>query len=134
MAHPTNTGTAVKVIQASGADAYQPGLEALANALQDFLAEGDADGARDAAQNTLNALQAKLAGSHAAPAEHDQLVNEHQAAHVLGLKVSTLRRWRWASRGPPWLKIGSAVRYATGDLRGFVDAGRKVPVHNGKAA
>ena len=38
------------------------------------------------------------------------LVNEHEAARLLGLSVKTLRRWRWAGRGPNFVKIGSAVR------------------------
>ena len=56
----------------------------------------------------------------------DALVNEHVAASTLGLKVSTLRRWRWA--GFPYLpffKIGNAVRYNPDDLADFVEAGRR---------
>jgi predicted DNA-binding transcriptional regulator AlpA len=53
------------------------------------------------------------------------LLNEHRAAEFLGLKVSTLRRWRWAGRGPPFIKLGSAVRYDPRELDEFVDAGRR---------
>ena len=54
-----------------------------------------------------------------------RLRNEHQAADVLGLSVKTLRRWRWARRGPPWRKIGSAVRYADADLAAFIEAAKR---------
>ncbi len=54
-----------------------------------------------------------------------KLVNEHEAADILGLKVSTLRRWRWAGRGPAYRKIGAAVRYHPADLSAFADAARR---------
>lgn len=53
------------------------------------------------------------------------LVNEHEAAKLLGLRVTTLRRWRWAGRGPAYRKIGGAVRYHLADLSAFADAGRR---------
>jgi predicted DNA-binding transcriptional regulator AlpA len=54
-----------------------------------------------------------------------RLVDEHEAAARLGLSVKTLRRWRWAKRGPAWSKIGAAVRYAPADLAAFIAAGRQ---------
>ena len=53
------------------------------------------------------------------------LVNEHEAARILGLSVKTLRRWRWAGNPPPFLKIGSAVRYDPTELAAFIEAGRR---------
>lgn len=54
------------------------------------------------------------------------LVNEYDAASILGLKVSTLRRWRWAGfPSLPYHKIGNAVRYDPDDLFAFVEAGRR---------
>jgi hypothetical protein len=55
------------------------------------------------------------------------LIDEHNAALCLGLSVKTLRRWRWARRGPIWIKIGTAVRYAPADLAAFIAAGRQSP-------
>jgi len=55
----------------------------------------------------------------------DRLINEHETAARLGLAVATLRRWRWARRGPRWVRIGAAVRYAPSDLLAFVEAGRQ---------
>ncbi len=56
---------------------------------------------------------------------HEALMNEHEVAARLGLKVATLRRWRWAGRSPPYIKIGSAVRYHPPDIAAFIDAGRR---------
>ncbi len=53
------------------------------------------------------------------------LLNEHEAAHILGLKVATLRRWRWAGKPPRFLKIGSAVRYDPQVLAEFIEAARR---------
>ncbi len=53
------------------------------------------------------------------------LVNEVQAARMLGLSVKTLRRWRWAGKPPQFIKIGSAVRYDPEDLQDLINAGRR---------
>ncbi len=53
------------------------------------------------------------------------LVNEAEAAHLLSLSVKTLRRWRWAGKGPRFLKLGAAVRYDSADLTAFIEAGRR---------
>lgn len=64
------------------------------------------------------------------------LVNETEAARILGLSVKTLRRWRWAGRGPAYRKIGSAVRYHPDeDLAAFVEAARRTSTSDtGEAA
>ena len=53
------------------------------------------------------------------------LMRENEAAARLGLKVATLRRWRWSCRGPPFVKIGAAVRYDPDDIEAFIEAGRR---------
>lgn len=53
------------------------------------------------------------------------LVTETEAARALGLSVKTLRRWRWAGKGPAYHKIGAAVRYRTSALADFIEAGRR---------
>lgn len=65
---------------------------------------------------------------------HDHLIDENDAALRLGLAVKTLRRWRWAGRGPVFRKLGAAVRYATADLDAFVEAGRRTSTsdHGGR--
>ena len=63
------------------------------------------------------------------------LVNEHQAAQVLGLSVKTLRRWRWSGRPPRFVKLGGAVRYDPADLAAFIKAARRTSTTDtGKAA
>jgi len=49
------------------------------------------------------------------------LMNEHDAANRCGLSVKTLRNWRLSGKGPPYLKLGGAVRYRESDLDAFLD-------------
>lgn len=56
--------------------------------------------------------------------EH-KLLTEQEAADHLRLAVTTLRRWRWAGSGIPFVKIGSAVRYEPAALNDFIAAGRR---------
>ena len=56
---------------------------------------------------------------------HDQLITETETARLLGLKVATLRRWRWAGKGPRFLKLGGAVRYDPADLEAFIEQSRR---------
>ena len=53
------------------------------------------------------------------------LVDETKAAQLLDLRVKTLRRWRWAGKGPRFVKLGSAVRYRLADLDEFIAARRR---------
>lgn len=48
------------------------------------------------------------------------LVTEDEAADLLKVKPSTLRRWRYSGGGPRFRKIGRLVRYHIGDLQAFV--------------
>ena len=50
------------------------------------------------------------------------LLDETRAARILDLSVKTLRRWRWAGKGPTFRKIGRAVRYAPSDLEAFISS------------
>jgi hypothetical protein len=54
------------------------------------------------------------------------LVTEHEVARLLGIKVATVRRWRWAGTGPVFRKInGTAVRYLPEDLEAFIAASQR---------
>ena len=53
------------------------------------------------------------------------LVTETEAAERLGLRVATLRRWRWAGQGPAFRKIGAAVRYHPTDLDDYIEQARR---------
>ncbi|NCD25803.1 MAG: DNA-binding protein [Deltaproteobacteria bacterium] len=46
---------------------------------------------------------------------------EQQAADYIGMKVATLRQWRFLSKGPVFLKIGRSCRYRKEDLDAFLE-------------
>jgi hypothetical protein len=62
--------------------------------------------------------------------EVEGLLNEFQAAGVMGLKVATLRAWRRQGKGPPYLKLGRSVRYDPVDLTYWFIAGKIQPGWN----
>lgn len=60
-----------------------------------------------------------------------QLLTDLELAAHLGIKVSTLRKWRVTGQGIPWIKLnGSLVRYRISDVNAYLDACPK----GGKAA
>lgn len=44
------------------------------------------------------------------------LLMEHEVADAIRVSVSSVRRWRASSQGPPFVKLGRAVRYPAKDL------------------
>lgn len=62
----------------------------------------------------------------AAKLQPGDLVDERQAAAILGCAVQTLRNWRWRGLPPRASKIGKRmVRYHRADLAAFIDAGER---------
>lgn len=57
----------------------------------------------------------------------DQHLKEEDLARRWGLSVRTLQRWRWAKKGPPYLKIGHRVVYRLSDIEAWEEATRCVP-------
>lgn len=50
------------------------------------------------------------------------LVDEREAAAILGCALMTLRNWRWKHEGPRYRKVGRRlVRYAQADLVAFIE-------------
>lgn len=49
----------------------------------------------------------------------DAAYNENQAATFLGISVRTLQAWRVRGDGPPYVKLGRAVRYQRRALVAF---------------
>ena len=45
-----------------------------------------------------------------------ELVNEREAARILSVAQGTLPVWRSRRQGPPYVKVGGAVRYKVSDL------------------
>jgi hypothetical protein len=61
---------------------------------------------------------------HTAALNPGDLVDEREAAAILGCAVQTLRNFRWRGLPPRFCKIGQRmVRYKRADLAAFVDAG-----------
>jgi hypothetical protein len=61
------------------------------------------------------------------------LVDERQAAHVLGVSPNTLSVWRSLGRyNIPFIKSGRLVRYRVDDLAKFL--ARRTMAHTGKIA
>lgn len=46
----------------------------------------------------------------------EELLTTETAAQYLGFQPVTLKKWRYASRGPVYLKLGQSVRYHQADL------------------
>lgn len=46
---------------------------------------------------------------------HDLLTEDVVAAR-LSISIKTLRNWRWQGRGPRFLRLGRAVRYAPAEI------------------
>ena len=73
----------------------------------------------------MNSDTRRAAGNFFGAVPRARLLNEHEAAEALGMKVATLRRWRWAGKPPRFLKIGGSVRYDPDELKSFIEAARR---------
>ena len=57
-----------------------------------------------------------------------RLIPDTQAAEVLGLRVQTLRNWRCAKIGPPYLVVGArTIRYDEAELLRFAEKKKVEP-------
>jgi excisionase family DNA binding protein len=54
----------------------------------------------------------------------DQLLTENEAAGILRVSLTSVRRWRREGRGPTYRKLGRTVRYRPDDLADFIAASR----------
>lgn len=57
----------------------------------------------------------------------DVLLTPEEAAEVLRLPVRQLQTWRYLGVGPPYIKVGRAVRYARSDLNAWLLTQRVEP-------
>ena len=60
--------------------------------------------------------------------EFEPLLTERDAAKVLNVHRGTLNNWRSKGKGPPWVAIGEAIRYAPEALRQYVDVHTRRPI------
>ena len=64
-----------------------------------------------------------------APQSLPAFLSETEAAQYLSLSVKTLRRWRFARKGPTYAKLNNKlIRYAKTDLDGWINQ-QKVSYH-----
>jgi excisionase family DNA binding protein len=47
----------------------------------------------------------------------DDLIDGRELALWLGVSERTPERWRTEKTGPPWIRVGGAVRYRKSDVR-----------------
>jgi len=59
--------------------------------------------------------------AHTARNTLGRLVTEAEAAAMLCLSPTTLKKWRRTSRGPVYYRLGSAVRYRVDDLESYLE-------------
>lgn len=55
-------------------------------------------------------------------------LNQEQLARRWALSPRTLERWRWLNEGPPFIKIGGAVRYPIEDVEAYEARQRRTPI------
>ena len=55
---------------------------------------------------------------------NESLVTEDEAATLLRVSLTSVRRWRRDGRGPVYRKIGRSVRYRREDLADFIATSR----------
>jgi excisionase family DNA binding protein len=48
------------------------------------------------------------------------LLTVHEAARVLRISASSLNKWRLTGNGPPFVRIGTRVRYRARDLSTYI--------------
>jgi excisionase family DNA binding protein len=50
----------------------------------------------------------------------DALLTEDEAAESLRISVRTLQAWRLKAAGPPFVRVGRAIRYRRGDIQAWI--------------
>jgi predicted DNA-binding transcriptional regulator AlpA len=55
----------------------------------------------------------------------ERMLREREVAEQLGVSERTLQGWRWRGGGPPFVRIGGAVRYEPAEVRVWLEAQRR---------
>ncbi len=61
----------------------------------------------------------------------EPLLSEPQAARILNVSIRTLQAWRCAAKGPPFIRVGRAIRYRRSDLEQYLKDSTVQPIRNG---
>ena len=64
----------------------------------------------------------------------EALITEGEAASILRVSLTSLRRWRRQGSGPVYRKLGRTVRYRPNDLSDFVASAGRMSTSNAGAA
>jgi hypothetical protein len=56
-----------------------------------------------------------------------QLVSTKELSEIWGVPESTLRYWRSAETGPPYVKLGGRIKYHLADVERYVGANKRMP-------
>lgn len=54
----------------------------------------------------------------------ERLVDTKRAAQILGFAADTLTYWRCKRKGPPFVRLGTSIRYQVSELWQWVDQQR----------
>lgn len=74
----------------------------------------------DQGEALVTEVENYLAEARAEDHLRPEVVDEHEAARIIGISVQWLRNNRRAPAAPPFCKIGSRVRYRVETLREWV--------------
>lgn len=53
-----------------------------------------------------------------------RLITPQQLADLVGVAVSTLKKWRSIGGGPPWVRIGRRIFYDLVEVEKWIDQNR----------
>jgi predicted site-specific integrase-resolvase len=56
-----------------------------------------------------------------------RLLDAKQTAERLSVPSGTLRYWRSAGIGPPYVKLGGRVKYGEADVEAYIEAKKRKP-------
>ena len=56
-----------------------------------------------------------------------RLVSTKELSEMWGMPESTLRYWRSAEMGPPYVKLGGRIKYDLADVESYVRANKRTP-------
>ena len=59
----------------------------------------------------------------------NDLVTEREAARILAVSKRTLQAWRMKGCGPPFVRVGRAIRYRQSALDAWINANTQSPDH-----
>jgi predicted DNA-binding transcriptional regulator AlpA len=52
----------------------------------------------------------------------ESFLTDHDVSRITKLSLATVRRWRRQKKGPPYIKIGAAVRYKPESLSAWLQS------------